>query len=152
MARTYRRKNLKRRWYNYDNEEHFDRLKQLTESGNPFPEEYRGYCGWGHTAPEALKDHREAELFDRFSRQKPTYREYVAHEDAMFHSERGWHHHGRVWRGMGGDMNGDDRNLSFERPHRRAIKQFIHRCVVQDAWDNTIIPDYKSRGWWMYYD
>lgn len=152
MSRTFRRKTLTRRWYNYDTPEQFGHIKQLYNSGNPYPEQYRGWCGWLPQAPQELRDHREAEWFPRFSCQKHSYDEYVAHENAMFHSERGWHHHGRVWRGMGGELNGEDRNTSFERPHRRAMKQFIHRCVVDDAWDGTVIPEYKSRGWWMYYD
>ena len=152
MSRTIRRKNLKRNWYNYDGEEHFTHIQQLKDSGNPFPEEWRGYCGWGHTAPKALNDHHDAKRFTRDSCQKHTYKEYVSHENAMFHSDRGWHHGGRwLWRGMGG-VRSDDRNRIFERPHRRAMKQFVHRCVVDDAWDSTVIPDYRSRGWWMYYD
>lgn len=153
MSRTIRRKNLKRCWYNYDSAEHFTRIQHLISIGNPFPEECRGYCGYFSHAPQALKEHREAEWHATSSRQKHSYKEYVAHEDAMFHSDRGWHHGAsHLWRGMGGELAGNDRNISFERPHRRAMKQFIHRCVVDDAWDHTVVPDYKCRGWWMYYD
>lgn len=152
MSRTTRRKNMKRRWYNFDTEEHFNVIKELKGAGNPYPEQCRGWTGWMPQAPQALRDHREAEWFHINSRQQPTFQKFVAHEDAMFHSDRGWHHHGPVWRGAGGHFNGEDRNISFERPHRRAVKQFIHRCVVDDVWDDSVVPEYKSRGWWMYYD
>lgn len=152
MSRTYRRKNLKPLRYNYNNSNEFNHIKQLYDSGNPFPEQHRGWSGWLPEAPQELRDHREAEDFERWCRGKHTFAEFIAHEDAMFHSERGWHHHGQLWRGMGGEMNGDDRNIQFERPHRSAMKQFIHCCVTNDTWDGTVVPEYKSRGWWMYYN
>lgn len=101
---------------------------------------------WWHEyrTSDAYIAHSASNDYKRHGYYKSTYKEHVAKETAMFHSDCGYRttHH---WTPR------EFRNSHFTRPWRRETKALIHTGMVYDEWDDLMFPNWKENaGWWYW--
>lgn len=169
MSRTYRRKNLKPSWINYEDKQEFERLSQLSTIGvekpiippspkrptgvwwsmldHPANEKWREeYNKWyrEHLCSNAYHDYQDVKSFNRYSLGKKRYKDYVKAHNARFHSDNGYPVHSHT-------TPRDFRNLFFHRPDRRTAKQLIRRGIELDNWDELNFPDKQAPAGWYYW-
>ena len=169
MSRTYRRKNLKPSWINYEDKQEFERLSQLSTIGvekpiippspkrptsvwwsmldHPANEKWREeYNKWyrEHLCSNAYHDYQDVKSFNRYSLGKKRYKDYVKAHNARFHSDCGF---GPSW---GATIPSAFVNTFQTRPLRRAHKTAIQRGLRDYNEDNIVLVE-KYCLKWLYF-
>lgn len=140
MSRTYRRKQTKIGYQNFESEERFNRVKWLYENNNPKPGASvprSGYCPHQND----WYDYYCAQRFPRYSHGHHTYKGWKKANTAIFHSDGGFGNYGFQ------SIPAFFRRIKSQRPFRVEVRSVMKQGLAHDSWDEIIFPVLPDLSW-----